>query len=81
MKSITDLATARALPEKEYYRIMEEVQPDGSILKRPQFRDLVAVEMSDSAIFLFRDTDGRIMMVNYDTEGAYKTEEALVPEW
>ena len=79
MKSIKTLEEAKILPEKGRFGWSEEILPDGTIVKTPSFRDLVAVELEDDTLLLFADEDGEIKEVGYDEDGAYKTD-ALIPE-
>ena len=73
MKPITSMKDAQALPERDSYKVVDEVQPDGTVLRHPSFRDLVAVALADDAILIFEDRDGRVMTVGYDSRGAFKT--------
>lgn len=72
MESITEIKAARALPEKSPFAQTEQLQPDGTILITPYFRELVAVDLEENTILCFLDADGRLMTIDYDSEGAYK---------
>jgi hypothetical protein len=72
MKPITQIEDAMVLPEREAYSINKVPVGDGIVQNTVSFRDLVAVDRDDNAILIFRDTDGRIMTINYDSNGAYK---------
>lgn len=73
MKSITKIEDAYLLPEKEIFGMKEEIQSDGTILRIPFCRDMIAVAFKDDTILVFGDKDGRMMTIEYDAEGAYKT--------
>ncbi len=73
MKSITTLEDAYNLPEKKSYNEERKTKPDGSTLIIPYFRDLVAIELEDETILFFQDKDRRLMNIEYDLDGAYKT--------
>lgn len=73
MKPITGIKDAEALPERDSYKVVDEVLPDGTTLRSIRFHGLVAVEKDDDAIVMFEDKDGRMMSVGYDSQGAFKT--------
>lgn len=70
---ITSIEEARKLPERKGYAIIERLDAEGRRVKEIHFRDIAAVERNENAILLFVDVDGRLMTVNYDSQGAYKT--------
>lgn len=74
MKPITDIESARSLPERPFFTFVKEFLPNGDYLMIPTLNNLVSVELEDDAIQEFEDIDGRWMEVNYDSEGAYKSE-------
>lgn len=74
MEGIKVLTEAQQLPERADYYVKQAVLPNGNILNTPVYKEFVAVEWSDDNIWLFWDTDGRLMEIEYDSEGAYKKE-------
>ena len=68
MKMIETLEDAQSLSERN------PLSFSGEVVLIPYYRELVAVDLEDSGVLFFKDRDGRLMEIGYDSEGVYKYE-------